>query len=244
MVKTKEDVNIIKTIKTYLSDFIGLLYPELCAACNKNLFKQETVLCSKCLYDLPRTHFHKVPGNPIEQAFWGRIEIERGAAFYFFKKASKYQHLLHSLKYHKRKDIGIELGRQYGSDLSEEIDFTEIDYIIPVPLHKKKLHKRGFNQSEIIGKGLEEFLPAQMRTDFLYRKIFTETQTRKSRYERWENVEDVFGVDKPEELEGKHILLVDDVITTGATIEGCAQVLKKAANVKISVVSLAYAAIN
>ena len=237
-------MKFFKNIKVYLGDFLGLIYPELCAACYTNLIQQEKVLCTKCLYDLPRTHFHKVPGNPIEQTFWGRVPIERAAAFYFFQKASKYQKLLHLLKYKKRKDVGIELGRLYGADLINEDKFSEIDFIIPVPLHPKKQHKRGYNQSEMICLGLEEFLPAALRTDILYRKIFTETQTKKSRYERWENVEDVFGVRNAELLEGKHVLLVDDVITTGATIEGCAQVLKKAANVNISVATLAYASIN
>ncbi len=237
-------MSIIGLIKKYFKSFFGLIYPELCAACHANLFQQEKVLCTKCLYELPRTHFHKVPGNPIEQSFWGRVQIERAAAFYFFQKGDKYQHLLHLLKYNNRKDVGVELGRLYGVDLKSEVAFNEVDYIIPVPLHLKKQHKRGYNQSEVICNGLAEFLPAIVRTDILYRKTYTETQTRKSRYERWENVENVFGVNKKEELTGKHILLVDDVITTGATIEGCAQVLKKAANVTVSVVTLAFASIN
>lgn len=235
---------MFKRIKRYINDFLGLFYPELCAACQNSLYEQEEVFCSKCIYELPRTHFHKVPGNPLEQTFWGRVQIERAAAFYFFQKDSKFQNLLHRLKYHNQKEIGIELGKQYSSDLLNEDDFKQIDYIIPVPLHKKKLYKRGYNQSAIISQGLQEFLPAKLRTDILFRKVFTDTQTKKSRYERWENVEDVFGVNNSEELEGKHILLVDDVITTGATIEGCAQVLKNAADVKVSVVSLAYAAVN
>jgi ComF family protein len=236
--------SFLKTIKTYFHDFLGLIYPELCAACQANLFQQEKVLCTKCLYNLPRTHFHKVPGNPIEQTFWGRVPIERGAAFYFFQKGSKYQQLLHLLKYNKRKDIGVELGRQYGADLVTEESFSEMDYIIPVPLHRKKLHKRGYNQSEMFGKGLAEFLPATLVTNNLYRKKYTETQTKKSRYERWENVEDVFGVRFPEKLEGKHVLLIDDVITTGATLEGCAQVLKNAADVKISIATMAFASLS
>lgn len=235
---------MLKIVKQYIHDFLGLFFPELCAACQNSLHKQESVFCSKCLYELPRTHFHKVPGNPLEQTFWGRVQIERAAAFYFFQKDSKFQHLLHRLKYHNQKDIGIELGKQYATDLVKEANFKDIDYIIPVPLHKKKLYKRGYNQSTVIGTGLQEFLPAKLRTDLLFRKVFTDTQTKKSRYERWENVEDVFGVSNAEELNGKHVLLVDDVITTGATIEGCAQVLKNAADVKVSVVSLAYAAVN
>jgi ComF family protein len=236
-------IKLFKKIQTYFSNFIGLIYPELCCACQTNLYHQERVLCTKCLYDLPRTNFHKLEGNPVEQTFWGRVPIERAAAYYFFQKESKYQKLLHQLKYHNRTDIGIELGRQYSADLATDEAFKQIDFIIPVPLHTKKQHKRGYNQSEMICKGLSFYLPAILRTDILYRKTFTETQTRKSRYERWENVEDVFGVHQAHELNGKHVLLVDDVVTTGATLEGCAQVMKKAADVKISIVTLAYAAI-
>ncbi len=232
---------LLKTIKTSLYDFLGLFYPELCVACHTHLYQQEKVLCSRCLYELPRTHFHKVPANPVEQTFWGRVPIERGTAFFFFKKGSKYQKLLHQLKYHNRTDVGIELGRLLASDFKAEQAFNEFDFIIPVPLHPKKQYKRGYNQSELIGRGIAEVLNVPVKTNYLYRKIFTETQTQKSRYERWENVEDVFGVHHPEKLEGKHILLIDDVLTTGATLEGCAQVLHKNAKLKISIATLAYA---
>lgn len=241
---TKVKMRLFNTIKTYTEAFLGLIYPELCTACGTNLYQQEKILCTKCLYNLPRTYFHKVPSNPIEQSLWGRVDIERASALYFFQKADKYQKLLHLLKYKNRKDIGIELGRLYGADLVLEEAFNKIDYIIPVPLHRKKLHKRGFNQSEIIAKGLKEFIPAQLRTDILIRKKKTDTQTRKSRYERWENIQDVFSVKNSKELNNKHILLVDDVFTTGATIEGCAIALHNAADVKISVVTLAYASKN
>jgi len=228
-------------ILLYLKSFLSLFYPELCAACGDNLVSNEKVLCTKCLYELPRTYFHKVPGNPMEQVFWGRVDIFRASALYFFKKKSKYQHLLHLLKYNNRKDIGIELGRLYGSELIDEDDFKTADFIIPVPLHPKKLQKRGYNQSEMIAEGLIKTLPAKLRTDFLYRKKFTETQTKKSRYERWENVNNVFGIKNVEELNGKHIVLVDDVLTTGSTIEGCAIALHSATDVKISVLTLAFA---
>ena len=237
-------MNRLLTItKTYLNDFTGLLYPELCCACNSNLVNQETVLCTRCEYELPRTHFHKVMGNPVEQTFWGRVVIERATSFFFFLKGSRYRKLLHQLKYKGRKDIGIELGRLFGKDLSSEPAFTEIDLIIPVPLHPRKERIRGYNQSEMIAIGLAHFLPGKVDTQSLYRKTFTETQTKKSRFERWENVGEVFGVREPEKLDGKHILLVDDVLTTGATLEACASVLHAATNVKISIATLAYASV-
>ncbi|OFX43176.1 MAG: hypothetical protein A2W97_08165 [Bacteroidetes bacterium GWE2_40_63] len=231
----------LKTIKQYFLDFIGLFYPELCAACNASLYEQEKVICTRCLYELPRTNYQKTPGNPVEQIFWGRVPIERVAAFFFFQKGSKYQKLIHSLKYHGREDIGIEMGQLFGSELAQEPDFLKPDFIIPVPLHPKKQKKRGYNQSQLIAQGLADKLPGTLETEVLKRKVFTQTQTKKGRYERWENVEEVFEVINPEAIEGKHVLLVDDILTTGATIEGCAQVLHQAANVKISVVTLGYA---
>lgn len=233
----------ISIAKQYLEGFIELFYPEFCVACDENLVSQEKVLCTSCLYKLPRTHFHKAPGNPIEQAFWGRQTIERATAYFFFKKASKYQKLLHSLKYRNCSEVGIEMGRQFGAELALEPAFNEIDYIVPVPLHKKKERKRGYNQSEMIAKGMTEFLAAKLETKVLLRKVFTQTQTKKERFERWENVKEVFVCINPEKIEGKHILLVDDVMTTGATLEGCTLVLKEVANVKVSIACLAYTAI-
>lgn len=233
----------IKLVKLYANDFLGLFYPEFCVACDANLITQEKVLCTHCLYQIPRTKFHKKPDNPMEQSFWGRQQIEHACAFFFFNKESKYQKLLHQLKYHNRPDIGFELGREFGAELLRSDHFTDVDYIIPVPLHKKKLHKRGYNQSEMIAQGMAEMLNTKLDTKILIRTTFTETQTKKGRYERWENVEKVFKCKSPDLIEGKHVLIVDDVMTTGATIEGCAHVLHKAANVKISVATLAYAAI-
>lgn len=233
--------NRVPIVAQYFWDFVSLFYPERCAACKSSLIHQEKVLCSKCLYELPRTNYHKFTENPLEQIFWGRVPLERVTAFFFFVKGSKYRKLIHQLKYQNRPDIGQELGRLFGSELASEPAFLEPEYILPVPLHPKKEKKRGYNQSKTIADGLATFLPAKVRSDMLIRKTFTETQTRKGRYERWENVEEVFGVTHPDELNGKHILLVDDILTTGATIEGCAQVLHKAAQVKISVVTLGYA---
>lgn len=225
----------------YINDFVGLFYPELCAACNASLYEQEKVLCTRCLYELPRTNFHKEPGNKVEQIFWGRVPIERAASFFYFQKRSKFQRLIHLLKYHGREDIGLEMGRLFGAELAGEPDFLNPEIIIPVPLHPKKEKKRGYNQSALIAQGLAEKLPAKVESGLLQRKVYTQTQTRKTRFERWENVEEVFEVHQPERIEGKHILLVDDILTTGATIEGCAQMLHKSANVKISVVTLGYA---
>lgn len=226
----------------YILDFFALFYPNLCTVCSASLVRQEKVICSKCLYELPRTHFHKVKGNPLEKVFWGRVEVERVTAYFFFLKGSKYRKMIHLFKYSDRKDIGIELGRNFASELKSSDDFSSIDLILPVPLHPRKERKRGYNQSDLIAQGMSELLPAAMEKNILYRKIYTETQTKKSRFERWENMENVFGVKNIDRLEGKHVLLVDDVLTTGATLEGCAHALHEAENVKISVATLAFAA--
>jgi ComF family protein len=234
---------ILDVGREYFHGFLSLFYPEFCVACGKNLLDQEVVLCTKCEYEMPRTHFHKVPGNPVEQSFWGRVPIERATSYIFFKKAGKYQKLVHQLKYHGREDVGLQMGRLFAVELKGVEPFASVDYLLPVPLHPKKQKKRGYNQSEVIARGMQEFLNAEIDTSVLLRTSFTETQTKKSRYERWENIEKVFEVRHPEKVEGKHVLLVDDVLTTGATLEGCAQVLKTAANVKVSLATLGYAAL-
>ena len=235
---------MIKTLTKYWEDFIGLLYPEFCATCDTNLVNQEKVICTKCLYELPRTHFHKVPKNPIEQIFWGRVPITYATSYFFFQQESRYRKLIHKLKYQNQPEVGVELGTIFAADLLNEPKFNEIDAIIPVPLHRKKLRKRGYNQAEMIGKGMADILPAHLDTQTLIRKQFTNTQTKKNRFERWENVEAVFGLNNPEKLVNKHVLLVDDVLTTGATLEGCAQVLHKIEGIKISVATLGYASLH
>jgi len=162
------------------------------------------------------------------------------ASYYFFSKKSKVQHLLHELKYHGNKDVGFMIGKLYGYDLLMSEYFKAIDFIIPVPLHPKKLKKRGYNQSEWIAKGLSISMKIPVNTNCLYRKVDSKTQTKKTRYNRWENVGMIFGLHHKEILSNKSVLLVDDVVTTGATLEGCAQVLQKG-NCKVYIVTLACA---
>lgn len=231
---------MINKLKTYCEAFIGLLYPQFCAACDVNLLNQEEILCTKCLYELPRTNFHKITDNPIEQIFWGRVPVEKATSFYFFNQGSKYRKLIHKLKYQSQPNIGITLGKLFAADLLVNDYYRSIDYIIPVPLHNKKLRKRGYNQSEVIGKGMAEILPATLDVKTLIRNTFTQTQTQKNRFERWENVEHVFGLHRPEKLINKKILLIDDVLTTGATLEGCAQILHRVEGIQISIATLGF----
>ena len=222
-------------------DFISLFFPHLCYACDDALRKNEKVLCSMCLNTLPKTDFHLKEDNPVAKLFWGRANIHAATAYYYFHKGNKVQHLIHQLKYKGAREIGIFIGEQMGYELKNTPAFSSVDVIIPVPLHLKKEKKRGYNQSAMFGLGLARGLGKQMNTNILYRKRFTETQTRKTRSERWENVEDVFSVHNPENFTGKHLLLIDDVITTGSTLEACIHALETIPQATISIAALATA---
>lgn len=223
-----------------MGDLLNLVYPGICVACGDHIPAQHDFLCPSCLVHIPRTNFHFEEDNFVEQLFWGRVHVEQASSFMYFSKGSKYQGLIHHLKYHGLKEIGFMLGKMYGSELSST-PFSGADMIIPVPLHPRKKRKRGFNQSEWIARGIGQSLDIPVRNSVLKRNQNTPTQTRKSRFERWQNVERAFVADNSESLENKKIILVDDVITTGATLEACANVLKRSANVKIFIATLGVA---
>jgi ComF family protein len=221
-------------------DFYSLFYPATCAGCCNSLMRNEEVLCTTCLYNLPRTNFHNDPENEVAQIFWGRAKVENASSYLYFHKKGIVQAILHKLKYKGEKEVGIFMGRIYGYDLKDTM-FAQADVIIPVPLHIRKFKERGYNQSEMLAKGLAVVLNKPVDITSLKRRIANPTQTRKHRYERWLNVNEVFEVKYPENLEGKHILLVDDVVTTGATLESCANVILECENTKVSIVTLAKA---
>ena len=222
-----------------INDFFNIIFPKLCCACNNSLFKNEEIICTSCIFSLPKTNFHLDKENPVIKIFWGRVQIEMATSFYLFSKKSKVQNLLHQLKYKGVKEIGFVVGELIGYDLNESEQFKAVDFIVPVPLHKNKLKKRGYNQSEWIAKGISNTMRVPINTQTLIRNKDSQTQTKKSRYKRWENVGEIFGVSN-QELQGKTVLLVDDVVTTGATIEACALVLIKS-NCKVLVATIAYA---
>ncbi len=224
-----------------LSDLIDLFFPKLCLTCGSRLVSQEKYVCMSCWYDLPVTNFHKNRDNKVAQLFWGRVNIENAASFFAYKKGSRYRELILNIKYKGLKELGFETGKRFGQILSETVEFRNIDVVVPVPLHPRKFKKRGFNQSEWIALGIAEALQKPMSGNNLYRRVFTSTQTKKNRFERFKNVDGIFAVNNTEQFQGKHILLIDDVVTTGSTLEACAVELLKLTATKISIATLAFA---
>ena len=224
-------------------DLLSLLFPRLCYACGNQLLRNEFLICTECHVLIPRTNYHLEENNPVAQLFWGRCRIERAAAFSFYNRDSRIRKLIHNLKYKGIEEIGFELGKIYGELLSRSDFLSGIDIIIPVPLHPSKKRARGFNQSEIISDGISSATGIPVDRESLQRITVTETQTRRSRFERWINVEGIFSVKDPLCLAGKHILLIDDVITTGSTLESCTNELLKSEGAKVSVAALAVAVV-
>lgn len=227
-------------MSSYFSDFISLLYPDICLACGNSMVKGEEVICIHCIMNLPKTNFHLDPINPIIKHFWGKVPVHAATAYYFFNKGEKVQQLIHALKYQGKPEVGHKIGRMLGADLKSSILYNDVETIIPVPLHSDKLRKRGYNQSEQLAIGLADAFNTSC-ANLLQRTKYTETQTRKHRFERFENVNKVFEVNDPPALYNKHILLVDDVITTGSTLAACAEELLKVSGTKVSIAAMAYA---
>lgn len=227
--------------RRWASDLIGLLFPNLCNACGTPLFQNENLICTKCLYDLPFTDYHIHAENRVAKQLWGRLPFNAAMAMLYFRKGTKVQNLIHNLKYNGKTDIGILLGSLLGERLISSPLYQNIDVIIPVPLHQKKFQVRGYNQSTFIAEGLSAKLNVSFNEHILIRTISTESQTKKSRYNRYENMKSVFQIQNPEVVTGKHILLIDDVITTGATLEACANALLENGASKVSIAALAFA---
>lgn len=217
---------------------LDLFYPDLCPGCEQTLVRAERFICITCIQDLPRTRFHSDRENQVEKVFWGKVDIQAATAFLYFSKGGKVQRFLHELKYRMATGVGSRLGELLGEELKELEPFKTVDAIVPVPLHRSKLRKRGFNQAEMIALGMSTAMNRPMHKDLLERIEATSTQTKRSRYDRWGNVSGVFATNG--NVVGQHLLLVDDVLTTGATIGSCAEALTKAGG-RVSIATLATA---
>lgn len=223
------------------SDFVSLFFPNYCLSCSLSLFKGEDILCTRCILELPKTDYHLQADNPIKLRLEGRLPLTYAMAFLKFRKSGIVQQLLHQLKYNGHREVGLRLGMLYGKELRDAGFGKDFDVIVPVPLHAARQRRRGYNQSACFAEGLSVSLDIPWNESITTRTISTTTQTKKSKLERWENVKDVFNIQHLSEIEGKRILLVDDVITTGATLEACGQHLIKAGCAQLSIACLAEA---
>ena len=223
----------------FINDFLSLIFPRQCDACLQVLYRHEHWLCNHCRVRLPRGQYHLSTDNELVRRMTGRADLHKASALFVFEKSGKVQRLLHAIKYKNAHDLAEHLGAYHARELVETGYFNEVDVIVPIPLHPKKEKQRGYNQSACFAEGLSTVLHKPVLKNALRRIENTGTQTKRHRYERWENVEGIFALNA-DTLAGKHVLLVDDVITTGATIEA-AWVVLNAAGAKVSVCCLAYA---
>ncbi len=226
------------SFKEYFNDFLSLFYPQCCVGCGNALVKGEEHLCLSCLLELPRAGISGLAWNYLENRLHGRIRLEYATAFLLFEKESISQQILHELKYRGNIDLGLKLGRMFGKELVNS-RFKSIDALVPVPLHPKRLQSRGYNQSEILCKGISQIMGKPVITNLLERVVENSTQTKKGAIERWENVKGIFQLKNFEQVRGLHLLLVDDVLTTGATLEASAMPFKYLSDVTISIAALA-----
>lgn len=225
-------------MQTIWNNLLNLFYPHLCLLCDKPLIEEEQELCLHCLCDLPRLGYHKRSDNPMFKLFAGIPQLKEAAGFLLYEKEGHTQSLVHSFKYRNNKKLAKYLGRIASLYLQADNMFNEIDILVPVPLHPKKEKKRGYNQSELIAQGIASIYNKPIIANILYRKTASSTQTNKSRYERHINVEKIFALKDTKTLISKHILLIDDVITTGATSMACIEALKIVPDIRISILAL------
>lgn len=226
---------------SWLHSLASLLFPRCCVVCGNPLVKGEERLCLHCNVELPRTDYHLREKNPVERMFWGRIPVERATSYFFYHRGSGSRQILHELKYNGCKELGEVMGRLMASELLLAGFFQGVDVIVPVPLHRKKKQRRGYNQSEWIARGVAAVTGLPVDRVSVIREKNTETQTRKSILERWENVDGTFVLRNPERFAGQHVLLIDDVLTTGATAIACASAFCGVEDVRFSVLTLAVA---
>ena len=220
--------------------FTNLFFPKLCTGCGDDLFGESEVLCLPCIDKLPVTNFHLHSNNPVEKIFWGRLPLVSASSYLYFTKDSLLQQLLHAFKYSGAKEIGLYFGRCMGKSFLQSNRFNHIDALIQLPLHQKKERKRGYNQATVLCDGIAEILQVPVLKNTILRPTATQTQTHKNRIHRWENIEGKFLLSDLQAVSGKHVLLIDDVVTTGATLESCGQELLNIQDIRLSIATLAY----
>lgn len=228
-------------ITTYFSSLINLFFPRCCVVCGSPLMRGEDFLCSSCLSALPRTNYHLLPDNPVERLFFGKVDLVKASSYFFYYRGGEMRKIIHEMKYGGKKEIGAVMGRNMAAELKDSGFFDGIDLLMPVVLHPKKQHDRGFNQSEWIAKGITSVTNIPIEMTAVRRVKHVETQTKKTPYQRWENVQHIFVLEHPERLKGKHILVVDDVLTTGATAGAFIESFASLDGVKVSLLTLAFA---
>lgn len=230
-------MNITETARS----LFHLFFPHCCAGCGSDVISNEQLLCLSCLNRLPLTNFHLYAENPVQHIFRGRLPLVNATSYLYFTKDSLIQHLMHQLKYNNRKDIGTWFGKRIGEALKASTRFTMPDALLPIPLFAARERKRGYNQAHVLCTGMAEIMGIPVLKDVVVRSVFTETQTRKNRIERWQNMEGKFSLKDAAAIQGRHLLLVDDMITTGATLEACGLALLTASNVTLSVATMGIA---
>lgn len=216
-----------------------LIFPKVCLGCDGFLLSNEAIICTSCRHDLPLTNYHTELKNELSRKFYGRISLEFASSMVFYHKRGIVHNLIHNLKYYKHQEIGTFLGNWYAEDLKSISTLKGFDIIIPVPLHKKRLKERGYNQIESFGKALSNHLSIEYNDSILVRNVYSKTQTKKNFLGRTDVDQDIFAVKFSEKVHNKHFLLVDDVITTGSTLEACANAILKIPGSKLSIVSIA-----
>lgn len=229
-----------KFFQSFYKDVLNVFFPIYCASCGRQLFREFEVLCLTCETALAKTNYHRHPDNPLEKKFWGRCSIEKATALYFYEKKGQVQNLLFHLKYKGNEVLGKHLGMLLAEDL-KDTDFCKVDIAVPVPLHLKKERLRGYNQVHAFAEGFCAADNIVLSKNNLVRQIENPSQTNRSRLARWSNVEGIFSVIQPQLFENKKILLLDDVVTTGATIEACCKALSDAGVAEIYLISIAVA---
>jgi ComF family protein len=222
------------------NSFLHLLFPHVCTGCGSDLLSQQSLLCMRCMDAMPETNFEWYPNNPVEKIFWGRLPLISATAQFYFTKESLMQRLMHQFKYKGNKQLGLQLGRIVGDLLQRSTRF-QVDALIPLPLFPAKEKQRGYNQAALLCEGMAENMNVPVLDNVVIRAQHTETQTQKGRVERWKNMEGKFVLVNPDAISNKHVLLVDDVVTTGATLEACGNELLKAKNILLSAATLCLA---